>query len=402
MMNNWFKEKRLFHAGKFPDVCDGDWSNCAHYSQAIWEATTAIGCGMASSVGFQWMVCRYNPGGNKDGKWVGTPVSIATADSQKPTIRPRLIGGDYGNQACEGPPVEANGAIPANTADCGEGVIKPTVDLVGDITDHGNDDDRISGQSGADTTLQPDVANAVVSASMLDDEFWGASAGALANLSEGTRLELGIGSDDYDGPIAGSAGGGVYWDPVNQVTVGAGVTYVEVDSGPGEWPDIVGDLRLDQAWGTLQAAGAAKNLIDPKVGQPAPTTTDASDFPSLESYLLYSTDAFIAQLDDLIGKMPDDLDWSDSKVCRLEPSVTSNYDLGTGLYAAAFAQYEIPLSGDDPTDKLWFWGGGIRNKVESEPGEAQTNIQPPDLGGLPEVYDPAAKPKDPNAPPCEM
>ncbi|MBK1869479.1 hypothetical protein [Taklimakanibacter albus] len=61
-----------------------------------------------------------------------------------------------------------------------------------------------------------------------DEDFWGASVGLLANLSEDTRLELGVGYEDYDN--AGNAlgfGGGVYWDPVSQVTLGIGATYID-------------------------------------------------------------------------------------------------------------------------------------------------------------------------------
>jgi hypothetical protein len=69
-----------------------------------------------------------------------------------------------------------------------------------------------------------------VSALTVDEEFWGASVGLLANLSEDTRLELGVGYEDYDN--AGAAlgfGGGIYWDPVSQVTLGIGATYVDYD-----------------------------------------------------------------------------------------------------------------------------------------------------------------------------
>jgi hypothetical protein len=62
----------------------------------------------------------------------------------------------------------------------------------------------------------------------VDEDFWGASVGLLANLSEDTRLELGVGYEDYDN--AGNAlgfGGGVYWDPVSQVTLGIGATYID-------------------------------------------------------------------------------------------------------------------------------------------------------------------------------
>ena len=71
MVGDWIKEERLFHPGTFPNVCDGDWSQCAHYTQVVWPTTTDVGCGMAPGAGFNWFVCRYTPGGNKDGKPVG-------------------------------------------------------------------------------------------------------------------------------------------------------------------------------------------------------------------------------------------------------------------------------------------------------------------------------------------
>lgn len=67
-----------------------------------------------------------------------------------------------------------------------------------------------------------------VSPLTVDEEFWGASLGILANLSEDTRLELGVGYEDYEN--AGTAlgfGGGIYWDPVSQVTLGVGATYID-------------------------------------------------------------------------------------------------------------------------------------------------------------------------------
>ncbi|HET9811443.1 MAG TPA: CAP domain-containing protein [Sphingomicrobium sp.] len=77
MMQNWVKEKRYFIPGLFPDVSrTGNWADVAHYTQMIWPTTIKVGCGMASGSGFKWLVCRYSPGGNKDGK----PVLI-----QQPT-----------------------------------------------------------------------------------------------------------------------------------------------------------------------------------------------------------------------------------------------------------------------------------------------------------------------------
>lgn len=75
MLANWLQEKGKFTPGIFPTVCSGDWSQCGHYSQMIWPTTTDIGCGMASGSGYQWLVCRYSPGGNKDGQQVGTAAA---------------------------------------------------------------------------------------------------------------------------------------------------------------------------------------------------------------------------------------------------------------------------------------------------------------------------------------
>jgi hypothetical protein len=64
-----------------------------------------------------------------------------------------------------------------------------------------------------------------------DDDFWGASIGVIANLSEDTRLELGAGIEDYDlGGEATGVNGGIFWDPVSQVTIGFGATYLEFDN----------------------------------------------------------------------------------------------------------------------------------------------------------------------------
>ena len=69
MMANWIREKRNFVAGIYPNVSrTGRWEDVAHYTQMIWPTTTNLGCGLASGSGRQWLVCRYSPGGNKDGK----------------------------------------------------------------------------------------------------------------------------------------------------------------------------------------------------------------------------------------------------------------------------------------------------------------------------------------------
>jgi Cysteine-rich secretory protein family len=80
MLHDWIGEKRDFVAGYYPNVArDGNWMNVSHYTQMIWPTTTDMGCGYAEGGGFGWLVCRYSPGGNKDGK----PVGIASPQPER-------------------------------------------------------------------------------------------------------------------------------------------------------------------------------------------------------------------------------------------------------------------------------------------------------------------------------
>ncbi len=75
MMAVWTSERRYFVSGLFPNVSSsGNWADVGSYSQMIWPTTTSVGCGYAPGGGFNWLVCRYSPGGNKGGKPVGTPT----------------------------------------------------------------------------------------------------------------------------------------------------------------------------------------------------------------------------------------------------------------------------------------------------------------------------------------
>jgi uncharacterized protein YkwD len=99
LLDSWFAERQYFRPGIFPDVSvTGDWYQVGHYSQAIWPTTTSIGCGLSYGSGFSWLVCRYSPGGNKDGKPVGQiqAPEVASVPGSNSNVRPRLIGGDYG------------------------------------------------------------------------------------------------------------------------------------------------------------------------------------------------------------------------------------------------------------------------------------------------------------------
>lgn len=72
MVSAWASEKRMFVPGLFPNVSrTGNWADVAHYTQIIWPATQRIGCALASTIRADYLVCRYAPAGNVDGRPVG-------------------------------------------------------------------------------------------------------------------------------------------------------------------------------------------------------------------------------------------------------------------------------------------------------------------------------------------
>jgi hypothetical protein len=71
MVGGWASEKRMFVPGIFPNVSrTANWADVAHYTQMIWPTTQRIGCALASTAQFDYLVCRYSPSGNIDGKAV--------------------------------------------------------------------------------------------------------------------------------------------------------------------------------------------------------------------------------------------------------------------------------------------------------------------------------------------
>jgi uncharacterized protein YkwD len=71
-IDQWLGEKSDFMPGVFPDV-SRTWEsdNVLHYTQMIWPQTTDIGCYVFEDEMWKWVVCRYSPGGNRPGEWVG-------------------------------------------------------------------------------------------------------------------------------------------------------------------------------------------------------------------------------------------------------------------------------------------------------------------------------------------
>lgn len=67
----WVEEKQHFQPGTFPDVSrTGDWKDVAHYTQMIWKSTTNVGCAIQPAGDRQYLICRYTPPGNADGRLV--------------------------------------------------------------------------------------------------------------------------------------------------------------------------------------------------------------------------------------------------------------------------------------------------------------------------------------------
>jgi hypothetical protein len=69
MVSSWIAEKRHFRPGVFPHVSrTGNWMDVSHYSQMVWRGTTHVGCAIHRGVRWDFLICRYSPPGNQDGK----------------------------------------------------------------------------------------------------------------------------------------------------------------------------------------------------------------------------------------------------------------------------------------------------------------------------------------------
>ena len=75
----WTSERQLLEPGSylFPGKSrTGHWEDIAHYTQMVWPTTTRVGCAIYS-VDWDYLICRYSPPGNTDGKPIFVSAAVA-------------------------------------------------------------------------------------------------------------------------------------------------------------------------------------------------------------------------------------------------------------------------------------------------------------------------------------
>jgi hypothetical protein len=81
MVDLWSREKQMLRPGsyRFPAVSrTGAWEDVAHYTQMVWPTTTRVGCAIYPA-DWDYLICRYSPPGNIDGKSIYSSATIVAS-----------------------------------------------------------------------------------------------------------------------------------------------------------------------------------------------------------------------------------------------------------------------------------------------------------------------------------
>lgn len=98
LVDLWGREKQLLQPGssgpgcprqfgclRFPAVSrTGQWADVAHYTQMVWPTTTRVGCAIYAA-DWDYLICRYSPPGNIDGKPIFAATSLAALNPSSPS-----------------------------------------------------------------------------------------------------------------------------------------------------------------------------------------------------------------------------------------------------------------------------------------------------------------------------
>jgi hypothetical protein len=96
LVDLWGREKLMLRPGSAGPECPqqfgclrfpaasrtGRWEDVAHYTQMVWPTTTRVGCAVFAA-DWDYLICRYSPPGNLDGKpiFASPPVTAYAATS---------------------------------------------------------------------------------------------------------------------------------------------------------------------------------------------------------------------------------------------------------------------------------------------------------------------------------